>query len=294
MKSTNSARRKPISVAEAWDWVVDNFPFPGYIVPRRRSAYEELVREALAVRPAGSRVLDFGAGPADKTALFALAGYQVVAYDDFLDPWHLVDGNIDKILSFARGAGIDYRAGPDPWALLKDESFDVIMLHHVLEHLHDSPRALLLRLMEHLRPGGVLYVTVPNAVNIRKRLAVLFGRTNYPSYPSFYWYPGPFRGYIREYVFGDLRALSGYLDLRNTRLRSYFHFPHAAPAPVLMALRTLSLLAPGWRDSLMLIGEKPREWRPEMQRSGVSLAESLGRGEYYDYEGFDPQTDVAD
>ena len=32
--------------------------------------------------------------------------------------------------------------------------------------------------MQRVKPGGYLYVTVPNLVDIRKRIAVVFGKTN--------------------------------------------------------------------------------------------------------------------
>jgi hypothetical protein len=36
---------------------------------------------------------------------------------------------------------------------------------------------------------------------------------NLPPFDQYYWYPGPWRGHIREYVKSDLAMLSDYLDL---------------------------------------------------------------------------------
>ena len=52
----------------------------------------------------------------------------------------------------------------------------MVMSHDVLEHLHDPPRYPFTELMKRVRTGGYLYVTVPNHVNIRKRICGAFRR----------------------------------------------------------------------------------------------------------------------
>ena len=72
------------------------------------------------------------------------------------------------------------------------ELFDMVMMHDVLEHIHDTPRELLNDLLELLKPQGLLFVTVPNQVNIKKRIKVVMGRTNLTAFETFYW--STFRG----------------------------------------------------------------------------------------------------
>jgi hypothetical protein len=57
--------------------------------------------------------------------------------------------------------------------------------------------------MQRVKPGGYLYVTVPNLVDIRKRIAVVFGKTNLGPFELYYWAPIPFRGHIREFTRDD-------------------------------------------------------------------------------------------
>ena len=64
------------------------------------------------------------------------------------------------------------------------------MRHDGLEHLHDSLRDLLIELLGLVRPEGCFFATVPKAVNVRKRIHVMFGKTNLPSFQQYYWYPG--------------------------------------------------------------------------------------------------------
>jgi SAM-dependent methyltransferase len=270
---------------DAWEWVNAQFPFPGYIRAARKPSYVGLPRTAARwVRRPGT-ILDFGAGPCDKTAMFARLGFTVTAYDDLLDPWHLLGDNRQRILDFAAAAGIAYRlpekgSAPVPFAR---ESFDMVMLHHVLEHLHDSPRQLLTQLVDCVRPGGVLYVSVPNAANIRKRLFLLLGRTNYPPYDTYYWYPGPWRGHVREYVRNDLVLLARFLGLEVLELKSYNHFWHAVPAALRPVFKVVGAVCPGFRDSWLLVARKPAGWVPRTALAPRELASALRRTEFYDY-----------
>ncbi|PCH99131.1 MAG: hypothetical protein COB85_00655 [Bacteroidetes bacterium] len=53
--------------------------------------------------------------------------------------------------------------------------FDVITLHHVLEHMH-SPAAQLLAISNYLKPDGILFIEVPNVNSYFLRVIDLFFR----------------------------------------------------------------------------------------------------------------------
>jgi len=57
-------------------------------------------------------------------------------------------------------------------------SFDVVLLGDILEHLK-YPYALLTAVKAVLRPGGCIYVSLPNVANVVVRLNLLFGRFQY-------------------------------------------------------------------------------------------------------------------
>lgn len=237
------------------------FPFPGYFDPEL-AGHLSIARTVACYLSPGSRLLDFGAGAADKTAPLAVLGYRCTAVDDLGDEWHLRGGSRQKILDFAHDIGIDYLTS------LADvpagEAFDMVMLHDVLEELHDSPRHLLIDLLSRVRPGGYLFVTVPNHVNLRKRMAVLLGRTNNPRFEVFYWYPGDrWRGPVREYTRGDCAGLADALDLEVVELTGAHHMLSQVPRRLRSAYRAVSRLMPNTRDTWSMVARKRVGWAPK-------------------------------
>lgn len=200
-----------------------------------------------------SRILDFGAGRCLKAAVLAELGYEVTAFDDFGNPWHTADpARRDRIIRFATNNGVKVITSLDDAPRV-----NMSMLHDVLEHLPDSPRPILERLLGLTDPKGYLFVTVPNAVNLRKRLAVIRGATNHASFTDYYWHEGPhWRGHVREYVRDDLSQLARFLDLDVLELRSCHHMLHKIPRIVHPLFRLSTRAFPGWRDTWLLVGRK--------------------------------------
>ena len=238
------------------------FPFPHYM-DDRDGEYLGVADTVLRHLQPPARILDFGSGPCDKTAILQKLGYECFACDDLQDDWHLQGNHRDEIVTFAREMGIDLRLVVSNEIPFKNELFDMIMLNAVVEHLHDSPRSLLNALVALLRPGGLLLIMVPNAVNIRKRIAVLRGKTNLPPFDSYYWYPGPWRGHVREYVKGDLESLAEYLCLSVRELRSCHQMIYRIPRIARPIYKAVTSVFTGWRDSWIFVGEKPHDWAPK-------------------------------
>ncbi len=269
-----------MTAEEAIKIVCDRFPFEGYIHPES-GAHLNIAKTILRFLEPGGKILDFGSGPCDKTAVMQTLSFVCSAYDDLQDDWHKTAGNKDKILAFARDFGIDFRVGRDDHPPFENNSFDMLMMHDVLEHLHDSPRDLLNDLLEFVRPDGYLFVTVPNAVNIRKRIDVLFGRTNYPRFEVFYWYPGPWRGHVREYTKDDLAKLAKYLGLHIEEIQSCHHVLEKLPTMARPIYKAVTTVFKGWRDSWMLVARKKADWSPNKSLPHNRLKEILASGGAY-------------
>lgn len=63
--------------------------------------------------------------------------------------------------AFCRKRGLRVAEGSVDTAQFEDDAFDVVSLIDVLEHL-PSPRTILARLQRWLKPGGILFIKVPN------------------------------------------------------------------------------------------------------------------------------------
>jgi SAM-dependent methyltransferase len=265
---------------EAQEYVQKKFPFQGYM-DGTIGSYNNIAQTVQKYLKIGDKILDFGSGPCDKTAVVQALGFKCSAYDDLSDDWHKLENNRDKIMQFAKESGIDFKLASGDYLPFEKNSFDMVMLHDVIEHLHDSPRDLLNDLVELIKPNGYLFITVPNAVNIRKRISVICGKTNLPPFDSYYWYPGHWRGHIREYVKDDLFQLAKFLNLEIMELCSCHLMLEVLPRMIRPIYIFLSSLFPGWKDSWLLVAQKTSDWIPKKILGKNEYAKIMGKTTRY-------------
>ncbi|MDQ3198593.1 MAG: class I SAM-dependent methyltransferase [Verrucomicrobiota bacterium] len=113
----------------------------------------------------GGKLLDVGTGDGRFLAAARDAGYIVAGTEVS-----------ESGARFARDRGLEVYMGQITDVALPDQSFDVVTLWHVLEHVPD-PGALLRRVRSCLRPRGTLVVAVPNEENffLRRRFGLAKG-----------------------------------------------------------------------------------------------------------------------
>ena len=267
------------TVDEAIQDARSRFPFPE-IFDDTADTIRTLATVLRKFAPPGSRLLDIGCGALDKAAVFQRMGYSCFGCDDFQDPWHRHQQNLDPVLAFAREAGIQVHVQKEDntihWEM---ESFDVATLIDVLEHLHQSPREILNFAGTCLKPGGLLVVVMPNSVNLRKRLSVVLGRSNYTPARGFYESVGLWRGHVREYTFRETCQVvewSGFEIVHQRTFHGLLKGRLSNPLPRL-AFRALCTGFPGFRDSLLVVARKPPDWvprEPDPQAMQKSLTDS--------------------
>lgn len=262
------------------------FPFADYITEANYRTLWPIVRNLRRFLPEfqGQRLLDIGSGPMDKTGVFQKLGFVCHAVDDLGDPWHKRADNTQKIKDYAERLGIHFFHQPQGEYDIPFEagSFDVVMSHAVIEHLHESPRHLLNTMGTMACPNGLLLITMPNSVNLRKRLAVLAGRTNCVPVDQFYHSIGMWRGHVREYTLRETVYIceqSGFEVLNHTT------FEPLAQEKLRFPLRELYLLlgrlVPTLRGGLLVICRKPTSWKPVQDDSEAyrrCLARSVPKG----------------
>jgi len=121
------------------------------------------------VDPVYRRVLDVGCGNGANMALLVAGGRQVVG----------------ETLSFAEATAVRLQGlacvvrDISPGGLtFRPASFDALVFSHVLEHL-PFPDRVLRRYVELVRPGGGVYVALPNTLHLVQRWWFLRGRFEY-------------------------------------------------------------------------------------------------------------------
>jgi SAM-dependent methyltransferase len=82
-------------------------------------------------------------------------------------------------------------------------SFDIVLCMEVIEHLVYSPTHMLAEIHRVLKDGGLLFLTTPNAVDVRKTLSILLNRSINFRYSGYSVYGR----HNREFISGELRLL---------------------------------------------------------------------------------------
>jgi len=222
--------------------------------PRVRFYFEELDR--LGLLAAGRRLLDLGAGLGAFAPLARLLGLEVCIVDDFGGGGGVedkADPSLQRVLARFRDLGVeivDRNLLSDPLPA-EDETIDLAVSFHSLEHWHHSPRRLFAEICRALRPGGALMLAAPNSVNLRKRLAAALGRSPLGALEEWYHEGDPvFRGHVREPTLAELEQLAEWNGLR------------------LLTSGGRNFIA---RDSIRFT--RGAGWRPSLYRTALALAD---------------------
>lgn len=110
----------------------------------------------LASGPRG-RFLDVGCGSGQMVKLAGQLGWDAMGLE--MDP---------LAVKTARQGGLNIQQGTSEQLVNYEGQFDAILCSHVLEHVHE-PLAMLSQLKQALRPGGLLLMTLPNALSALRR-----------------------------------------------------------------------------------------------------------------------------
>ena len=194
-----------------------------------------MIADVMARFPPSSnvRLLDAGCFNGYISFLFKQLGYQVTGTD--------ICELERRDALFAR-AGIEFvRANmndPHPFGHLDAESFDVVIIAQVIEHILNHPLGLVRSLAGTMRSGGLMILTTPNPATVMSALRILRGRSMLWGTQAFIDEPKVAGGEVisqaeihyREYTSAELCRLledaglhverSRYLGLGNSRSQS--------------------------------------------------------------------------
>jgi SAM-dependent methyltransferase len=188
----------------------------------------------------------------------AEAGMTTYVIDDFDDPSARLCG--DCVLDISASHGVKFIRGdvlkmPFPFP---SNSLDVITCFDSMEHWHSSPKRLFSDCMKALRPGGLFILSVPNCVNLRKRITVPFGYGKWSRMED--WYETDvFRSHVREPDVDDLVYIANDMGLADFEIigRNWLGYFQGSAMRIMTFMADPFLrLFPSLCSSLYLVGRR--------------------------------------
>jgi SAM-dependent methyltransferase len=159
--------------------------------------FAEPICHLIRVRAPGNRLLDLGFGRGHIMRLARAYGFEVYGMDSSRHLVSQLEPEFGKRLSHGT-LGVD----SIPW-----DSFDALIMSHVVEHLSE-PGRVLREVLAKLTPGGLLYVAVPDIESLQFRI---FGK---------HWdavNPMVHMQYFNELSLSRLLRESGFVNLERIR-----------------------------------------------------------------------------
>jgi 2-polyprenyl-3-methyl-5-hydroxy-6-metoxy-1,4-benzoquinol methylase len=201
--------------------------------------YLELVESYLTKRGA---ILDIGCGTGHLLQQAKKRGWECCGYD--------VD--CESVNYFSKKLNIKMFCGEFTKIEWQPESFDLVSLHHVFEHLKD-PISYLKIISSILTKGGILFIVIPNIkslssilkfrlekLQIRKKNIAKYYDT---SHHLFYFEPKTLSNLLQKHGYKILHIRSGHkVRPHQSRLKRYF-------------LRNFSEIVP-WKSTFLIIAKK--------------------------------------
>ena len=150
-----------------------------------------------------------------------------------------------------------------------DESFDTIVCFETMEHFSFNPVKFVRELRRVLKPGGCVYITVPNKASFQSLAALIFGKSELlvDSYFEFEDYrsngKNAFYGFHwREYSRSELRRLFSRAGFRVKQCNTFVAFHEKSPPSLARSLaRTADILLASlltrYGTNVYLVAAKP-------------------------------------
>jgi 2-polyprenyl-3-methyl-5-hydroxy-6-metoxy-1,4-benzoquinol methylase len=163
---------------------------------------------AAIIATPGGRICDVGGNASIYNLVAALLGTEVSVIDHVSPVGTAVD-QLERIKS----AGVKFEIANIFQFDGKGRDFDGISAFETIEHFPHSPRPALMNMIDALRAGGRLCLSVPNIARIDFRIRAIMGRTVHERYAGFFRTEGEYPGHHREYTMSEMRWLAEELQL---------------------------------------------------------------------------------
>ena len=140
--------------------------------PYMEEVNDGILRQFRRLRPLTGRVLDVGCGRAALGEAVGALGWEVWGIEQSAEACATAGRRLHRLIE----------ADLHDWDRVADgigdTRFDGLIFSDVLEHVYD-PRGTLEKYLEYVKPGGRVFISVPNAVVWTNRLRLMCGRVEY-------------------------------------------------------------------------------------------------------------------
>lgn len=199
------------------------------------------------------RLLDIGSGNGAFLARAVEMGWQALGCE--IDP---------KAVAVCRGIGIDVIEGDAFHPSLNKQSFDFITMSHVIEHVVDQ-QALLRRVNKLLRPGGYLWIALPNPESIGIHVFGAAWHALHPPYHLSVPSQAILISWLKEEGFSNISRMRRGAHTRNVwKISKGIAQREALPIPSRNYLffwrfltDMLATFSPLWAEETVLLARKP-------------------------------------
>lgn len=140
--------------------------------PYMEEVNDGILRQFRRLLPVTGRALDVGCGRAALGEAVRRLGWEVWGVEQSAEACATAGRRLDRLVE------ADLHDTGRVAAEAGDTRFDGLIFSDVLEHVYD-PRGTLEQYLEFVKPGGRVFVSVPNAVVWTNRLRLLCGRVEY-------------------------------------------------------------------------------------------------------------------
>jgi SAM-dependent methyltransferase len=206
----------------------------------------------------GGRLLEIGSYLGCVSFALKRVGYSVFALD--IPEFH----NSPKLrAAYDRHSvpfcGVNLRHGRLPY---ESESFDMVIMCEVIEHLNFNPLPTLMEINRVLKVGGYLYIGTPNQSRLANRLRAMAGRSFHNPIEDFFAQLGNSRNMLvglhwREYTLGEMLEMLEKMGFEVTQRYFYQDWNHSSSANIFWRLgQRIASMIPSFRTFQVLVAKK--------------------------------------
>ena len=219
-------------------------------------SYARTIKDVVPLLPKEGKVLEIGSLFGVVSRILKQKGYAVTGTEipEFHQSEKLRKLYSENGIAFDKVNLRDYKL-PYP-----DESFDMVIICEVLEHLNFNPLPVLKEINRVLKKGSYIYCAMPNQARIENRLKLVFGRSIHDPIQYFFDQLNKDKNLIvsrhwKEYTMAEAIEMIGRMGFE---IKKNYNFSENGKTrfTFFTIIRLLLFIMPSFRQSLVVIGKK--------------------------------------